>query len=109
MSDQKKSPRSSRHARPVTTRSRLILEAASEMVAAEDWNCRQVRVSLREQGSTEWSVNFLASDTPDAINEIATGNADIAIINPAAPVTLALRGAGPFRAPVPVRAITVIP
>ena len=109
MSDQKKNPRVSQHARPVTTRSRLILEAASEMVAAEDWNCRQVKVSLREQGATEWKVNFLASDTPDAIEEIATGNADIAMINPAAPVTLALRGAGPFRDAVPVRAITVVP
>ncbi len=109
MSDPNKNTRASQHARPVTTRSRLILETASELVAAEDWNCRQVKVSLREQGSTEWSLDFLASDTPDAIEEIAAGNADIAIINPAAPVTLALRGAGPFRDPIPVRAITVIP
>ncbi len=109
MSDPNNNTRASQHARPVTTRSRLILEAASEMVGAEDWKRRQVRVSLREQGDTEWSVNLLASDTPDAIEEIATGNADIAIINPAAPVTLALRGTGPFRDPVPVRAITVIP
>jgi len=109
MSDQNKNTRASQHVRPVITRSRLILETVSEMVAAPDWNRRQVRVSLREQGAMEWSVNFLASDTPDAIEEIATGNADIAIINPAAPVTLALRGTGPFRDPVPVRAITVIP
>jgi TRAP-type uncharacterized transport system substrate-binding protein len=109
MSDQIERARASRYARPVITRSRLILEAASELVAAEEWNRRQVRVSLREQGSVDWSLNFLASDTPDAIEAIAAGNADIAMINPAAPVTLALRGAGPFAEPIAVRAIAVVP
>lgn len=109
MSDQNKPARTSPHVRPAITRSRLILEAASEMVAAQGWKQQQVRVSLREQGALEWSVNFLGSDTPDAIAEIAAGNADIAIINPAAPVTLALRGTGPFKDPVPVRTIAVIP
>ena len=109
MSDQNKPARTSRHVRPAITRSRLIREAASEMVAAEGWKHQQVRVSFREQGATEWSVNFLGSDTPDAIAEIAAGDADIAIINPAAPVTLALRGTGPFKDPIPVRAVTIIP
>ena len=35
--------------------------------------------------------------------------ADFAIINPAAPATLAFRGKGPFKRPLPLRAITVIP
>jgi TRAP-type uncharacterized transport system substrate-binding protein len=94
---------------PATTRSRLILEAASEMVGDGGFPERQAKVSLRVQGAGEWPLTFFASDTPSAIDEVVGGRAQIAIVNPSSPLTLAYRGAGPYHEPLPVRAITVIP
>ena len=59
-----------RFAIPATTRSRLMLEVASELVGEGSWTQRQVQVSLREQGAQDWPVTFLASDTPDAIDAV---------------------------------------
>jgi TRAP-type uncharacterized transport system substrate-binding protein len=87
----------------------MVLEVASELVGVEDWACRQAQVSLREQGDREWRFHLSGSDTPDAIHEVASGQVHVAIINPAAPLALALRGTGPFQSPIDVRAITVIP
>ncbi|NIO09851.1 MAG: hypothetical protein GTO40_18340, partial [Deltaproteobacteria bacterium] len=70
---------------------------------------RQAKLSLREQGPGDWKFNFFGSDTPDAIHEVARREADVAIINPAGPLTMAYKGTGPFKEPVPVRIITVIP
>ncbi len=39
---------------PGTTRSRLILEVASELVGKDDWLQQQAKVSLRTQGSADW-------------------------------------------------------
>ena len=75
---------------PVTTRSRVVLEIASELVAANE-TLRQAKVMLRAQGSPGWS------------------RADLAIINPSAALTLAYRGTGQYAAPQPVRALAVIP
>ncbi|HEX9880226.1 MAG TPA: TAXI family TRAP transporter solute-binding subunit [Candidatus Binatia bacterium] len=97
------------HFPPSITRSRLVLEVASEMVGKKEFPYRQARLSLREQGPGEWNVHMFGSDTPDAIDEVARGEADIAIINPAGPLSLALRGTGPYKEPIPLRAITVIP
>lgn len=96
-------------AQPVTTRSRIVLEVASELVGTESWRTRQASVSLREQGASGWDVSFSGSDTPDAIGEVARGEVQVAIINPASPLKLALLGTGPFREPIPVRAIAVVP
>ena len=97
------------HFPPSITRSRIVLEVASEMVGKQQFPYRQAKLSLREQGPGSWNVNFLGSDTPDAIHEVARREADVAIINPAGPLTLAYKGTGPFKEPVPVRIISVIP
>jgi TRAP-type uncharacterized transport system substrate-binding protein len=52
---------------------------------------------------------MFGSDGPAAIDEVARGELQVAIINPAAPLALALSGKGPFKSPIPLRAITVIP
>jgi TRAP-type uncharacterized transport system substrate-binding protein len=52
---------------------------------------------------------MFGSDAPAAIDQVARGEIQIAIINPAGPLALALRGKGPFKSPIPLRAITVIP
>jgi TRAP-type uncharacterized transport system substrate-binding protein len=86
-----------------------MLEVASELVGGDGWPYKQARVLLREQGAAEWAVNFFGSDSPQAIWEVGEKKADLAIVNPAAPVTLAVRGQGPFKEPLPLRAVTVIP
>jgi hypothetical protein len=91
------------------TRSHLVLEVASELVGSEEWPYRQARVDLREQGAEVWSVCLFGSDGPAVIDQVARGEVHVAMINPAGPLALALRGKGPFRAPIPLRAITVIP
>jgi len=92
-----------------TIRSRLVLEVASEMVEQEDWPNRQARVSLRPQGAEEWAVNMIASDGPAALDLVARGEMQLAISNPAMYLALAVRGAGPYKKPIPLRAITIIP
>jgi hypothetical protein len=92
-----------------TIRSHLVLEVASELVDRPEWPYRQARINLREQGAETWPVCLFGSDAPAAIDQVARGELQVAIINPAAPLALALRGKGPFKSPVPLRAITVIP
>ena len=99
-------------ARPVgrdTIRSRLVLEVASEMVDQKEWSHRQARVSLRPQGAEEWVVNMIASDGPGALDLVARGEMQLAISNPAMYLALAVRGTGPYKQPIPLRAITIIP
>jgi TRAP-type uncharacterized transport system substrate-binding protein len=92
-----------------TIRSRLVLEVASEMVDQSAWPNRQARVSLRPQGAENWVVNMIASDGPAAIEQVARGELQLAISNPAMYLALAARGTGPFKEPIPLRAITIIP
>ncbi len=94
---------------PTAIRSRLVLEVASELVGRRSFQTNQARVSLRGQGPGAWKLNFFGSDAPDAIEEVRRREADVAIINPAAPLTLAYRGTGPFKESIPVRVIAVIP
>ena len=92
-----------------TIRSHLVLEVASELVDRPEWPYRQARINLREQGGETWPVSLFGSDSPAAIEQVARGELQVAIINPAAPLALAVRRKGPFKNPIPLRAITVIP
>ena len=92
-----------------TIRSRLVLEVASELVDQPQWRYRQTRVNLREQGGDGWPIALFGSDSPAAIAQVANGEVQVAMINPAAPLALALRGKGPFREPIALRAIAVVP
>jgi NMT1-like family len=92
-----------------TIRSRLVLEVASELVDQPGWAYRQARVNLRQQGEENWPVSLFGSDGPAAIDEVARGEVQVAIINPAGYLALAVRGTGSFASPIPLRAITVIP
>lgn len=79
------------------------------MVDQADWPNRQARVSLRPQGADHWAVNMIASDGPAAIEQVARGEMQLAISNPAMYPALAVRGTGVFKQAIPLRAITVIP
>lgn len=92
-----------------TLRSKLILETAAELVGAPEWPDKQVRVQFRQQGAPDWKLCLFASDAPNAVDAVVAGEADIAICNPGGVLAMALRGAGPFKEPVPVRALLVMP
>lgn len=109
MQGSKSRARNVRGIQPVTMRSQLMLEAAAHLVGAPNWPERQVRIDFRVQGAEAWRYRFFASDAPNAIEEVASGRADIAICNPGAVLAMALHGSGPFREPIPVRAILVLP
>ena len=94
---------------PHTTRSRLMLEVAAELVNRRDWPYLQARVSLREQGSNHWPVTLFASDSPAAIWEVAAGKVQFAIINPSMILKMAALGSPPFLEPLPLRSIAVLP
>jgi TRAP-type uncharacterized transport system substrate-binding protein len=94
---------------PHTTRSRLMLEVASQLVSRKDFPYLQARIQLREQGAAEWPLTLFASDSPATIHEVATGNVQFAIINPSMILKMAALGSAPFQEPMPLRAIAVLP
>lgn len=91
-------------------RTRLVLAACDGLVDRQFASIgAQIAIDIRPQGSTKWSMRLFASDSPSGIDAVGRGEADLAIVNPSAVLTLAYRGTGRFRSPVPVRAITVMP
>lgn len=98
------------YANPAVTRSRLVLEMAYEMIADRSWLPKQARISLRQPGGhLPWEVTLFGSDAPTSISEVASGEVQVAIVNPAVVLAMAQRGVGAFAEPVPLRIITVIP
>lgn len=94
---------------PVIMRSRLMLETVSELCAANEWRDKQVMILMRPQGDDKWRTRFFASDAPGSVDAVANGEADIAICNPGGVLGMALRGRGPYKKPIPLRSIMVIP
>lgn len=91
-------------------RSRIVLEVAAELVAAPEQSMRQAKVLLRERGSgADWPLRLYGSSTIEGIHEVARGETLLAIVNPAAMLSLALHGSTPFETSVAVRQIAVIP
>ena len=93
----------------MTTRSRVVLEIAAELVADRSQPLNQAKVYLRTQGKEEWPVCLFGSSTHEGVRAVVSGEAALAMINPAAPLLLAYRGRGLYREPQPVRTIGVIP
>jgi TRAP-type uncharacterized transport system substrate-binding protein len=99
-------------ANPNVTRSRLVLEIASEMTGSAACDVApdyvQPRVVLRPIRGGK-PVTFLGTSTAEGIFAVASREVDLAVINPAAVLSVALRGKGIFKEPMPLRAIGVIP
>jgi TRAP-type uncharacterized transport system substrate-binding protein len=97
---------------PNVTRSRLVLEIASEMAGSAASEVVpayvQPRVVLRHAKGGK-AATFLGVSTAEGIFAVARREIDLAIINPATVLSVALRGKGIFREPMPLRAVTVIP
>jgi TRAP-type uncharacterized transport system substrate-binding protein len=97
---------------PNVTRSRLVLEIASEMAGGEAADAVPdyilPKVILKHSRGGE-AVTFSASSSAEGIFAVASREVDLAMINPAAVLSVALRGQGIFKKPMPVRAVAVIP
>jgi TRAP-type uncharacterized transport system substrate-binding protein len=96
-------------ANAIAIRSKLMLEIASGLVGGPDTSLRQAKVTLRAQGAADWALSLYGSGTMEAVDAVVSREADLAIVNPSAALALAHRGLAPFKAPLPVRTITVIP
>lgn len=93
---------------PPIIRSRLVLEVASELMGYRGIPA-QARLNFLNQGSTAPELCLFGSNAPSVIPEVARGEVQLAIVNPSTLLTLAYRGTGPFKDPIPVRTITVLP
>ena len=98
---------------PNVTRSRLVLEIASEMIGCSDPqtqpNYFQAKAVLRATKPGGKEVTLFGSSTAEGIEAVARREADLGIINPACVLAVALRGQGQFKSPRALRAIGVIP
>ena len=97
---------------PNVTRSRLVIEVASELVGGIAGDqvpaFVQPKVVLRpSRGGKE--VTLFGSSTAEGIFAVAKREADLAIINPSAVLSVAVQGASIFKEKVPVKAVAVIP
>jgi TRAP-type uncharacterized transport system substrate-binding protein len=97
---------------PNVTRSRLVLEIASEMSggaaadAVPDYILPNVVLRHSRTGK---QVRLSSTSFAAGIFAVARREADLAMINPAAVLAVAMRGQGIFKEPMPVAAIAVIP
>jgi len=91
-------------------RPKLMFETAAEMVGRSDWPYRNARITLRDQGGEhEAEYTLMGTQSPDVIGDVVRGDVQVAMLNPSAMLTLAVRGTGPFAEPQPLAAIAVIP
>lgn len=96
-------------ANPNTTRSRVALEMAAELVAMDDQPLRQAKVLLRESAEHAWPLALFGSATIEGIHDVAEGRSALAIVNPSTALRMAYLGTGPFARPQPVRLLAVLP
>jgi TRAP-type uncharacterized transport system substrate-binding protein len=91
-------------------RPKLMFETAAEMVGRDDWPYRNARITLRDQGGEhDAEYTLMGTQSPDVIGDVVSGQVQVAMLNPSAMLTLAVRGSGPFSEPQPLVAVAVIP
>jgi TRAP-type uncharacterized transport system substrate-binding protein len=97
---------------PNITRSRLVLEIASEMVGGTAFtevpDYFQAKAVLRPAKGGK-PVTLFGSSTVEGIRAVVDREVDLAIINPSCVLSAAAMGKGEFTVPQPVKAIAVIP
>ena len=90
-------------------RARFMLEAAAGMGADADEPFGESEIRLA-RADGDGHVRISSSSVIDGIARVVACEIDFAFINPSAALTLAWRGTGSyFKAPQPVRAVTVLP
>lgn len=85
------------------------LEIAKGLVLSEDRRFWQITLDVTGVAANGGPLALFASDNPEGIESVVAGEASMALVNPSVMLTLAYRGTGPFRQPLPVRAIAVMP
>jgi hypothetical protein len=85
------------------------LELAKGLALGDDNRFWQVKLQIQGAGAEGGSLDLFGSDGPEGLYAVAEKQVAMAIVNPSAMLTLAYRGSGPFRDPLPLRAIAVIP
>lgn len=104
MSEQRTRPRADQ-IRPI-----LLFEMCAELAHSRSWPATQAKVLMRRQGSSNpWTYTLFASDAPSSFDEVVSGEVQLAMINPAGALAMAVRGAGPYKEPLPLRMVTNIP
>jgi TRAP-type uncharacterized transport system substrate-binding protein len=91
------------------TRALSALEIAKGLVLSEDRRFWQITLDVAGVAANGGPLALFASDNPEGIASVVAGEASMALVNPSVMLTLAYRGTGPFREPLPVRAIAVMP
>ncbi|HEV8022890.1 MAG TPA: TAXI family TRAP transporter solute-binding subunit [Candidatus Lustribacter sp.] len=90
-------------------RAASALEIAKGLVLSEDRRFWQITLDVEGIAAGGGPLTLFASDNPEGIQPVVDGTAAMALVNPSVMLTLAYRGTGPFREPLPVRAIAVMP
>ncbi len=96
-------------ANPNTTRSRVAIEIAAELVGRSDQLLNQAKVLLRQGNDAPWSTALFGSATMEGIEDVVAGRSALAMVNPSTALRMAYLGTGPFTSPQPVRLLAVIP
>ena len=94
---------------PAVARSKLALELAAELVGMDGWPHLRAQILMKTQDFDPSGFSIYGSGQPDGIEQVARGEAQLAMINPSAVLTMAYRGTGPFEQALGVRAIIVVP
>src|SRR5437899_504465 len=94
---------------PVTIRSRLLLEVASELAGDKEQPYQQASVQLHIPNTGGRPLTMVSSNAFSGIYAVAKGEADLAMTNPCSSLALAVRGKGVFKQKQPVAAIGIIP
>ena len=93
---------------PNTTRSRVMLELASELVGNPAQGFAQADVTLLPQGKGT-PARLSSQSSLASIEAVVSRKVDLGVVNPVTALTVAHRGVGRWSAPQPVRTIAVIP
>jgi TRAP-type uncharacterized transport system substrate-binding protein len=93
---------------PTNLRPMLFLDAARQMMLSPDWSHRAVTVTM-ESHTGPGRFAFYGANHPDAIEDVHARRTDISTLNPAAMLTMARKGTGPFGTPKDVATIAVLP
>src|SRR5205823_10112900 len=99
---------------PVNMRSSLILETLAEMVLPRRFAAPIINVQMgrlaQARPTEDGSFKVSSADGADLLPKIASGEVDVAMVNPSALLHAAYFGTGPFAEPMSqLRAISVMP
>ena len=89
--------------------SATALEIAKGLALSDDPRFLQVKLQIQDAGADGGPLDLFGSDGPEGLRAVAERQVSMAIVNPSAMLTLAYRGTGPFDAPLPLRAVAVVP